>query len=62
MVQLTQKSILTCLDVTYPPAKFDANCYKVNDHMRTEGGAAISSKNESLEFLEFQAEILDLEF
>ena len=30
--------------------------------MRTEGGAAISSKREFLEFLEFQAEILDLEF
>ena len=30
--------------------------------MKTEGGVAISSKNEFLEFLEFQAEILDLEF
>ena len=30
--------------------------------MRTEGGAAILSKSEFLEFLEFQAEILDLEF
>ena len=32
---------------------------RLNEHMRTEGGAATSGKSE---FLEFQAEILDLEF
>ena len=21
-----------CLDMTYPPTKFDVDCYKVNDH------------------------------
>ena len=30
--------------------------------MRTEGGAAILSKSELVEFLEFQAEFLDLKF
>ena len=30
--------------------------------MRTEGGVAILSKSEFLEFLAFQAEILNLEF
>ena len=30
--------------------------------MKTEGGSAITSKSEFLKFMEFQAEILDLEF
>ena len=57
---IDQKSIPTCVLIGHTHLQSLKFVDKMlNEHMRTEGGAAISSKSE---FLEFQAEILDLEF
>ena len=61
---MAQKSIPTCVSIwrTHLQSLMLIDKTLVNESMRTEGGAAISSKSELIDFLEFQVEILDLEF